>query len=108
MGREGKGKRQNVIEFHQHYQQRLSNITTVNESTRVVRLYLDLWFFPLINVGLFDLKVDALDAPCAAHDLDATEVRLEIVQHTLGLVQELVQSTPPQSSDSSHIALLLS
>ena len=54
--------------------------------------YLNLWFFPLVNVGLLDLEVDAFYAPGAAHDLNTTEVRLEVVEDALGLVQEPLQS----------------
>ena len=55
--------------------------------------HLDLRFFPLVDVGLFDLEVHAFDAPGAAHDFNAAEVRLEVVENALGFVQELVQST---------------
>lgn len=42
--------------------------------------FLNLWFFPLIDVFLLDLEVDSFDALGAAHDLDATEERFEVVE----------------------------
>ena len=64
------------------------------EMTSVVgRAYLNLRLLPLVDVGLFDLEVHAFDSTGTAHDLDASEVRLEVIQHALGLVQELVQPT---------------
>ena len=72
-------------------------LVQLNSFINLILRYLDLWFFPLIDVGLFDLKVDTFYASCAAHDFNATEVRLEVVKNTLGLVQELIQST-----DKSH------
>ena len=51
------------------------------------KTHLDLRFLPLVNVGLFDLKVDPLDAVGAAHDLNAAQVRSKVVQDTLGFVQ---------------------
>jgi len=59
-------------------------------------VYLDLRFLPLVDVGLFDLEVDTFNSSRAAHDLNATEIRLKVVQHALGLVQELVQSKTAQ------------
>ncbi len=52
---------------------------------------LDLRLLPLVNMLLRDLEVDALDAPGAAHDLDAAEVRFEVVEHTARLLQEPLQ-----------------
>lgn len=56
-------------------------------------VYLDLRFLPLVNVGLSDLKVDTLDASSTAHDLNAAQVRLKVVEDTLCLLQEPLQPT---------------
>lgn len=41
--------------------------------------HLDLRFLPLVNVGLFDFKVDSFNPVCSAHDLDPAQVWLEVV-----------------------------
>lgn len=48
-------------------------------------------FLPLCPAGLADLKVDPLDSFCTAHDLDSSKVRLEVVQDTVGQLQERLQ-----------------
>lgn len=53
---------------------------------------LDLWFFPLVNVGLFDFKVDSLNPVCPTHDLYPAQVRLEVVKNTSCFLQESLQS----------------
>lgn len=43
-------------------------------------------------MSLCDLKVDTLYAPGTAHDLNTPQVRLKVVEYTLGLLQETLQS----------------
>ena len=61
--------------------------------------YLDLRLLPLVDVSLCDLKIDPLDAAGTAHDLNAAQVRLKVVKHTLCLLQE------PLQSDNIHTSL---
>ena len=46
---------------------------------------LDLGLVPLLDAGLFDLEVDALDAARAARDFDAAQVGLEVAEEAAGL-----------------------
>lgn len=48
----------------------------------------DLWFLPLHSAGLADLEVNPLDSLGAAHDLDAAQEGLKVVEDALGQVQE--------------------
>ena len=72
--------------------------------------YLDLRLLPLVNVSLSDLKVDSLDAAGTAHDLNAAQVRLKVVEHTLRLLQEPLQSdkihTPSHQSGYFNLTSL--
>ena len=61
-------------------------------------VYLDLRLFPLVDVGLLDLEVDALDSSGAAHDLNTTQVRLKVVEHAASFLQESLQSTTAASA----------
>ena len=54
--------------------------------------HFNLWLLPLVDVRLFDLKVNPFNAIGAALDLDAAQVRLEVVQHTLCLGHEALKS----------------
>ena len=56
-------------------------------------VYLDLRLLPLVDVGLLDLEVDALDSSGSAHDFNTTQVRLEVVEHAASFLQESLQST---------------
>ena len=53
---------------------------------------LDLRFVPLLDVGLLDLEVDALDAARAAGDLDAAEIGLEVVEEAARLLHEAIEA----------------
>ena len=46
--------------------------------------FLDLRFFPLVDVVLLDFEIDSLDAFRSAHNFDAAQEVLEIVQHGSG------------------------
>lgn len=54
--------------------------------------FLDLRFLPLVNMGLFDLKVDPFYFVATAHDFNSSQVRPEIVQNTTGLLKEPFKS----------------
>lgn len=53
--------------------------------------FLYLRLLPLGSTGLADLKVNPLDAFGAAHDLNAAQVGLEVVEDALGQLQEGLQ-----------------
>ena len=53
---------------------------------------LDLWFFPLIDVGFCDFKVDSLDSAGFAQNLDATQIILKVVQKAGSVLYETIQS----------------
>lgn len=54
-------------------------------------MLLYLWFLPLGPTGLAYLKVDSLNALGTAHNLDAAEVGLEVVEDALCQFQEGLQ-----------------
>ena len=59
--------------------------------------HLNLRFLPLINVWLFDFKVDPLDFVGTAHDLNPAKVGSKVVQHRTSLLQESLQSVQQQA-----------
>lgn len=61
------------------------------------KIYLNLRLFPLLDVWLLDLEVNAFDTLAAAHDFDATQEWFEIVQNTASRFQETGQPVLSQN-----------